>query len=156
MKNVIFIIGLKFFGLGVTEDKRLILQNHNIDLKEVARLCLDYYKVFCMNDSGRLAVADPLFITYVVREKRSAEFDAYVLNAMLRTDPRVRYSIEKLLELLGMVAYIFLLDIENKINDIVNGSGYDINEIMFNVRYCDYERLEVEVKYVPFATPRRN
>lgn len=77
MKNVIFIIGLKFFGLGVTEDKRQILTNHHIDLKQVAQLCLDYYKVFCMNMSGRLAVADPLFITYVVREKRSAEFDAY-------------------------------------------------------------------------------
>lgn len=154
MKNVIFIIGLKFFGLGVTEDKRHILTNHHIDLKQVAQLCLDYYKVFCMNMSGRLAVADPLFITYVVREKLSAEFDAYVLDAMVKTDPRVRYSIEKLLELLGMVAYIFLLDIENKINDIVNGSGYDVRDIMFNVHYCDYDRLEVEVRYVPFTTTR--
>ncbi len=40
MKNVIFIIGLKFFGLGVTEDKRQILTNHHIDLKQVAQLCL--------------------------------------------------------------------------------------------------------------------
>lgn len=154
MKNVIFIIGLKFFGLGVTEDKRQILQNHNIDLKEVAKLCLEYYKVFCVNNSGRLTVADPLFITYVVRDKRSAEFDAYVLNAMLNTDHRFRYPIEKLLELLGMVAYIFLLDIENQISDIVNGSGYDIDEIMFTIRYCDYERLEVGVNYVPYATAR--
>lgn len=151
MNKAIYIIGLKFFGLGVTDDKRKVLKDHNIEITEIAKLCLDYYKVFCTNETGRLAVADPLFITYVVREKRSADFDDYVLNAWLNTDPRVRFPLDKLLELLSMVAYVFLLDIEYKINDIVNGSGYAIHDICFNIRYCSYSRLEVEVKYAPIC-----
>lgn len=153
MKNVIYVIPLKFLKFGVETEHRQLLENHGITLLAIAKLCLEYYKVFCNYDTGRLMVADPLFITYVVKEKRSGPFDEYVLNAVLNTDPKVRYPLEKVLEMVAMIAYILLLDIENKLNEIVNGSGYDVRDIHFDVRYCDYDRIEVEFKYAP-ANPR--